>query len=476
MPLDTSIALQTRPVQIDNPLDVQAKVQSLRDLAAQGQMRDMQLQQAQQAQQQDRTLADIYRTGGVGADGQPNHNAIVQQMASQGLGKMIPGYLKQVADANKAQADVGHVGAQTDELKFKVAKQRLDASGAALNSLVSRPSLTHDDVIQTITQLVQQGIVPQDQGIQMVRALPGQPDQLRSFLMQKGLEVMDASKRMDLLTPKFDKIDNGGAIQMGTVDQLTGQFTPGQAIRKVQTPDSVASNATTMRGQNMTDARAREGNDIARQAARTQLVETPDGYTLVDKGTGLARPAATMNGAQVQGKDSGLNDSQSKALLFGARMKEADRILGDMSAQGVNMPSLTKQAVEGVPLVGGALGAGANTLVASPQQQQVEQAQRDFVNAVLRRESGAAISPTEFDSARKQYFPQPGDSGAVAQQKAQNRQLAIRGLLAEVPAKKRTSIDTNQSVAPTSSQGGAPALDFQIPDDISALIRKHGGK
>jgi len=36
-----------------------------------------------------------------------------------------------------------------------------------------------------------------------------------------------------------------------------------------------------------------------------------------------------------------------------------------------------------------------------------EQAKKNFVNAVLRLESGAVISPSEFTNADKQYFPQP---------------------------------------------------------------------
>jgi hypothetical protein len=48
--------------------------------------------------------------------------------------------------------------------------------------------------------------------------------------------------------------------------------------------------------------------------------------------------------------------------------------------------------------------------VTNSDYQKFDQAKRDFVNAVLRRESGAAISQSEFDNANKQYFPQPGDT------------------------------------------------------------------
>jgi hypothetical protein len=60
--------------------------------------------------------------------------------------------------------------------------------------------------------------------------------------------------------------------------------------------------------------------------------------------------------------------------------------------------------------------------------QQYDQAKRDFINAILRQESGAAIGKDEFDSANVQYFPQPGDGNAVIAQKKQNRIQKIRGL------------------------------------------------
>lgn len=65
---------------------------------------------------------------------------------------------------------------------------------------------------------------------------------------------------------------------------------------------------------------------------------------------------------------------------------------------------------------------------ADPDIQSMRQAQRDFVTAILRRESGAAISSGEFDTAEKQYFPQPGDSAALLAQKSKNRQIQIANL------------------------------------------------
>lgn len=176
-----------------------------------------------------------------------------------------------------------------------------------------------------------------------------------------------------------------------------------------------------------------------------QFIQTPEGYMLADPRTGTVTPVMGPDGKPLQGKsaDRALTEGQAKANLFGTRMQEADKIIGELAGKGVTAPSLAQQLTGGEGITG-----SIATAFASPQQQQVDQAQRDFINAVLRRESGAAISSSEFQNARKQYFVQPGDSKEVIAQKARNRSLAINGMLAEVPEGKRTA------VSPANTSGG----------------------
>ena len=47
-----------------------------------------------------------------------------------------------------------------------------------------------------------------------------------------------------------------------------------------------------------------------------------------------------------------------------------------------------------------------------------------FVNSQLRQESGAAIGDSEYESARKEYFPVPGDTEAIFAAKKKRRQRA----------------------------------------------------
>lgn len=219
--------------------------------------------------------------------------------------------------------------------------------------------------------------------------------------------------------------------------------------------NNAATVAATIRGQNLTDARARETN--AASLTKPFEVTGPDGNPMLVQQDKQGNITPVQGFGPKSGASKPLTDSQSKALLFGSRMRDSDQVLGDLAAQGVEQPSLIKRAAESVPLVGGALGMAANS-VSTPQQQQVEQAQRDFINAVLRRESGAAIAESEFANAKQQYFPQPGDSAQVKQQKARNRSLAIQGMLAEVPAGQRNSV------------GGAANAPTAAPSPSSKVV------
>jgi len=92
----------------------------------------------------------------------------------------------------------------------------------------------------------------------------------------------------------------------------------------------------------------------------------------------------------------------------------------------------------------------------SEDAKMLEQAKRNFVNAVLRRESGSAISSSEFESADKQYFPQPGDTKGVLDQKERNREIAIAGLKTEgskaLPKMSQGLLQVSREMAPKFEQ------------------------
>jgi hypothetical protein len=170
---------------------------------------------------------------------------------------------------------------------------------------------------------------------------------------------------------------------------------------------------------------------------------------IIDKDTGQAQQI-TLNGQPVGPKEKDLNENQSNAALFAGRMQAADKIIADLGSKPSVLGAAINQNLTGTPLIGGTLG-GVSNLFLSKETKQYLQAERDFITAVLRRESGAAIAESEYDTARKTYFPQPNDPPEVIQQKADARARAIAGIaVAAGPSQSRVnSISETTAQRPT---------------------------
>jgi len=69
-----------------------------------------------------------------------------------------------------------------------------------------------------------------------------------------------------------------------------------------------------------------------------------------------------------------------------------------------------------------------NSWINNPDRQMADQAQRNFIAATLRYESGANIPTDEFDNQYRIFFPMPGDGADVIAQKKEARREAIEGL------------------------------------------------
>ena len=136
-------------------------------------------------------------------------------------------------------------------------------------------------------------------------------------------------------------------------------------------------------------------------------------------------------------------DTQLSAGVYADRMMKSNSVITKLEKAGTNFPDYAKS---GIPVVG-------NYLI-SDDYRQLDQAERDFLNAVLRRESGAVISDNEFANGKKQYFPQPGDDPKTIEQKRANRETAIAGISrAAGPGYKSPSVDAAPS--PAATDGGA---------------------
>lgn len=151
---------------------------------------------------------------------------------------------------------------------------------------------------------------------------------------------------------------------------------------------------------------------------------------------------------------------QAKVATFADRLTEAEGVLSTVEGDFTGIKSI--------------VGKSLPNILQTDERQKFEQAKRNFINATLRRESGAAISPTEFESADKQYFAQPGDSKAVLDQKRANRQTVIEGFYREAgPAGNRPASGSGAGAPP--SQDEMEFLRSRFPGVPDSELMKASG-
>lgn len=407
--IDASIPLGVRPVQIESPVNQLAKV--------------LQIKEAQQGQQMNQLKMDEYQRGiedqnalrsALSAPGADPYNVLLQR-----------GRVKEASEYRKSQDDSKKAAADVDYKKIETAHKRVDLMGQTLGWVRQNPSA--ENAMQAIQYLADNGVMPPEkaqEAIAKIQANPT-PQGIAQFAEMGYRAALSAKDQL----PKIETRNLGGTTDTIAVDPVTQRASTVNSVRNTQSPDNAASVAATVRGQNMTDARARESLN----ATMTKPFEVTgeDGKPVLvqqDK-QGNIRP---VQGYAPKSGGKPMTEGQAKANLFGSRMRESDKILQELEGKYSPMAVNAKMGAEKMTGIGGLAGAVGNALL-SEEGQRAEQAQRDFVNAVLRRESGAVISDQEFANAQKQYFPQPNDSKPVLEQKRRNRQMAIQGLEAEVP-------------------------------------------
>ena len=162
---------------------------------------------------------------------------------------------------------------------------------------------------------------------------------------------------------------------------------------------------------------------------RVETRETDQGTTTVrvpgQDMSAFHRPEGFVEGEEVIGQKSAkFTEGQSNAASFANRMIASLDIFDELTGAGYDPTNLRDYAAGNLP---GALSGYAT----SPQGQSYLAAKEDFITAVLRQESGAAISFSEFRKEDRKYFPQPGEGPEVIEQKRRARQRALESMKAQ---------------------------------------------
>jgi hypothetical protein len=109
------------------------------------------------------------------------------------------------------------------------------------------------------------------------------------------------------------------------------------------------------------------------------------------------------------------------------RMKDASKTIEELEASNAVDPAGITVAMAGNR---GVTAPVTNFLAgeANPKAQVYKQAQRNWITANLRKESGAAIPDAELENEIVKWFPQMGDKPDVIKSKAESRKVAEQAM------------------------------------------------
>jgi len=460
MALNPSISLGVKGLELANPLAQYGQIAAIQNAQNQNQLAQYQLGAAQRAEATQNVLADAYSQSIDPDTGKINYNKLTGLLAKGGGGAQIPGIEKTrretEAAALAAKKTEGEIAKNEYELQQKRFNKAWQSAGAAATPQIA---------IDQLTKAVRSGEIDMATATREIQNLQNMPpEQYRDWRANKILSLMDAKDQYAATVPKvmsqfeaarlpiYQQQANIAQSQLGVSQGQLGlakqkfaweQANPGFELKEAEDGSIVGVNKRTLQAFPVSIGGAAPA--VAPMAApaasgmpgaRVQAI--PGMTSVLDQQAPATAPVA---GTPLRGKGTALTESQGNATAYGMRMKEANAILEPLENAGKTNTGLIKGAVSGavglVPFIGDKLedvsGSIFNALPQvlgglSPEQQKVAQARINFITAILRKESGAAIGASEFATAEKNYFPKPGDDAATIAQKQQARKTAIRAM------------------------------------------------
>ncbi len=164
--------------------------------------------------------------------------------------------------------------------------------------------------------------------------------------------------------------------------------------------------------------------------------------------------SVTQGAATAPGQMPKLTEGQSKDVVYLTRGAGALPVLDEMGA------ALTDpvQQVMGVDPTGVVRGQQ------EPAFQQAEQAGREFLASVLRKDTGAAVTPSEMDTYGNMYLPKPGDTPELLAQKKGARQRALKAIELGIPSAAIVEMENRGALPGRGSDAPAGEAPAGFPD------------
>lgn len=244
------------------------------------------------------------------------------------------------------------------------------------------------------------------------------------------------------------------AVKMGLMaqtpeqwDALMGQLGQSDLVGQFGNREAIAgrymSIADVLKRNEPTEWRAATPEEAAAYGAASGQINNRTGqFQKTGDGNGISytttNPDGTSTTVQIGGKGGAgggkpLTEAQSKDNVYATRANGAlQKLESPIDPNNPDSPTFAgtlsdRSGVVGDMLSGATLGY-SREMMQSPEYQTARTAGDEFLQAILRKDTGAAITAPEQELYGKTYLPQPGDSQQQLAFKAEARKRAVAAL------------------------------------------------
>lgn len=242
----------------------------------------------------------------------------------------------------------------------------------------------------------------------------------------------------------------GGAKQLSRIDEqnlMQNQYVTGgggisttdQGRSNIRRNDaSAASSYASADNSRASAARTRQAMSLDRAdvlgGGGRPASKAPSGYRWTANGSLEAIPGGPADKGTLGGVGVGkLTEGQGKDIVYYSRGRDSNELLTKngnsllMTEGGQGARGIVDSALQSLPLLG---DSGVVNSLLSPERKQAKQAAAEFLSAILRKDTGAAITQQEFDIYGPMYLPMPGDDRKTLEQKSLAREGALESIKA----------------------------------------------
>ena len=234
MPIDTSIAMGYKPIQLADPMNQLAQIMQIKNSQQQMELGDVNLQQHKSALDDKNKLNALY-AGSMNPDGTINRDTLMQNAAKQNLGSQIPGIRKGFYEADEAQGKVDKQKVDLIDSKLKQSRQYLDGVSTP-EAYIAWHEANHSDPILGPV-LAARGITAEQSRSRITAALQ-QPGGLQQLINESKVGT---DKFTELNKPSVHTQNTGDRATMLTIPGMGGAPTVVSSAAISQSPDSRAS-------------------------------------------------------------------------------------------------------------------------------------------------------------------------------------------------------------------------------------------